>query len=177
MMGRELKAAHRQIGSPSCDIIRTRRSAALPVKEPNGHMTSNGEGSPSAGLLSPSDGEGFPSADVLLPPSDGGGFPLAGVPSPNDDGGPPSTGPVPPDSWRDPSRQQETSVEAKIDDFLSMDMLRRFPIHCFRPSSCCLAVKEADVGVHQVACGGGGSPPTGLLQLVSKVDLLKVNSI
>ena len=74
--------------------------AALPVKEHNRHVTSNGRGSLSLGLMSPSGGEGFPSGGIL-------------VLSPNDDGGPPSAGHFPPDSWRDPSRQHQTLVEAK----------------------------------------------------------------
>ena len=67
--------------------------------------------------MSPSGGEGFPTGGVL-------------VLSPNDDGGPPSAGHFPPNSWRDPSRQHQTLVEAKkIDTFLGMDMLHRIPKH------------------------------------------------
>jgi hypothetical protein len=108
MMGREVMVVDRQ--SPSYGNIPPRKSAAptLLVKETNdGHVTSDNEGSLSAGTLSPTNGRGFP---------------LAGALSPSNDGGPSLIGPSP-DSWHDPSHRHHTSVEAKIITFLGVGML------------------------------------------------------
>lgn len=58
MMGRELKAAGRHIGSPSCGNIPKRQGG-----------TGDNGGSPSVGAPSPSDGGGFPPAGLLVPVS------------------------------------------------------------------------------------------------------------